>query len=198
MRIALYHKDNLLRDALSAMLTGEHGIEIVGATGAIGTTLSAANVHKARVLVFDADTVEGEGLKELKAFSDDSPCEMLAFGQDETKAEKAGIPFDKFIPLSGTKGKLAKGIFDLAGKEERPRIMVREKRPIYGMVTVLTPREHDIALKIAEGLNNRDISEQLKLAEQTVKNLVSVIMRKMGCTNRTQVALKLSGSTREA
>ena len=47
---------------------------------------------------------------------------------------------------------------------------------------------------------NRRISEVTALREQSVKNLVSVIMRKLNCENRVQVALKLTkgGVTEES
>jgi DNA-binding NarL/FixJ family response regulator len=41
-------------------------------------------------------------------------------------------------------------------------------------------------------MSNRKISQITGLREQSIKNLVSVIMRKLHCENRVQVALKLA------
>lgn len=191
MRVALYFQDALLRDALHALLTAD-SFEVVVASSNLQTTVSGCNVHRARVLVFDADSLQGSDLELIKQFSDDSPAEMLALGKDESATEQAHIPFDRYVTFDQTRNKLLKVLNELGGKSARPQGTVREQTPIYGMVTVLTPREHDIALKVAQGISNRDISAELNLAEQTVKNLVSVIMRKMGCSNRTQVAIKLA------
>jgi DNA-binding NarL/FixJ family response regulator len=57
----------------------------------------------------------------------------------------------------------------------------------------LTPREQDIAVGVSKGLSNREIAKAHKLAEQSVKNLVSAVMRKMKVTNRVQVALLARG-----
>lgn len=61
----------------------------------------------------------------------------------------------------------------------------------------LTRRETEVAQYVAKGLGNRRISQVLSLQEQSVKNLVSAIMRKLNCENRTTVALKLTGKETE-
>ena len=42
---------------------------------------------------------------------------------------------------------------------------------------------------IAEGLSNRQIAEQMFLAEKTVKNYVSSLLSKLGMERRTQAAV---------
>jgi DNA-binding NarL/FixJ family response regulator len=56
-------------------------------------------------------------------------------------------------------------------------------------VEVLSPREIEIVRLIAQGLSNKEISQALMLADKTVKNHVSNIFSKLGCTARTQVAI---------
>ncbi len=53
----------------------------------------------------------------------------------------------------------------------------------------LSPRERDVAALVSEGLSNREIGQELGLGEQSVKNLVSQILKKHGLRNRTQIAL---------
>lgn len=53
----------------------------------------------------------------------------------------------------------------------------------------LTSRELDIILLIAEGLSNHQISERLNISDQTVKNHVTAILRKLGATDRAQAVL---------
>jgi DNA-binding NarL/FixJ family response regulator len=71
---------------------------------------------------------------------------------------------------------------------------VREARGGYGNKFELSRREFEVASLVAKGYSNRKISEVVGLKEQSVKNLVSVIMRKLKCENRVQVALRLSAS----
>lgn len=58
------------------------------------------------------------------------------------------------------------------------------------LVEPLTERELEILAILATGASNREIADQLYLAEGTVKNHVSNILSKMGARDRTQAALK--------
>jgi DNA-binding NarL/FixJ family response regulator len=52
----------------------------------------------------------------------------------------------------------------------------------------LTDQERNILALIADGLTNRQIGEQLFLAEKTVKNYVSNLLSKLGMSRRTEAA----------
>ena len=52
----------------------------------------------------------------------------------------------------------------------------------------LTAQEQRILELIGEGLTNRQIGQRTFLAEQTVKNYVSVLLAKLGMERRTQAA----------
>jgi DNA-binding NarL/FixJ family response regulator len=53
----------------------------------------------------------------------------------------------------------------------------------------LTDREREILALIADGYTNRQIGEQLFLAEKTIKNYVTSVLSKMGMTRRTEAAV---------
>ena len=52
----------------------------------------------------------------------------------------------------------------------------------------LNPQERRILELIGEGLTNRQIGEEMFLAEKTIKNYVSSLLAKLGMQRRTQVA----------
>ncbi|MDQ2985487.1 MAG: response regulator transcription factor [Armatimonadota bacterium] len=54
----------------------------------------------------------------------------------------------------------------------------------------LSDREHEILEFIARGLRNRDIAGKLHLAEKTVKNHVSSILKALHVNSRTEAAMK--------
>src|SRR6266542_1192557 len=53
---------------------------------------------------------------------------------------------------------------------------------------VLTAREREVALLVADGLANRVIAERLAVSERTVETHVRNVLTKLGLANRTQVA----------
>jgi predicted ATPase/DNA-binding CsgD family transcriptional regulator/Tfp pilus assembly protein PilF len=54
--------------------------------------------------------------------------------------------------------------------------------------TPLTPREHEIASLIAQGLSNREIADELVISPATAARHVANILAKLGFSSRTQVA----------
>src|SRR5699024_9841050 len=65
------------------------------------------------------------------------------------------------------------------------------------LLAVLTRAERLVAEQIAEGRTNAEIAESLILAEGTVKNHVSALLRKLGARDRTGLALALYKTLRE-
>ncbi len=53
----------------------------------------------------------------------------------------------------------------------------------------LSPRELDILLLVAEGLNNKEIAEKLFLSEGTIRNYISNMLDKLSLRDRTQLAI---------
>jgi DNA-binding NarL/FixJ family response regulator len=67
---------------------------------------------------------------------------------------------------------------------ERLRNPPREDDPL----SDLTGQERKILSLISEGLTNRQIAEQMYLAEKTVKNYVSHLLAKLGMARRSEAA----------
>ncbi|MFD9305789.1 ATP-binding protein [Streptomyces sp. NPDC060048] len=101
--------------------------------------------------------------------------------------------------VTGLRRQLGWTVFATAwveGLRLRPRSMAGEalaavgpgRAEDRGEAAVLTPRQLQVALLVAEGLTNRQIAGRLGIAEWTVVNHVRHVMRKLGCNSRVQVA----------
>lgn len=53
-----------------------------------------------------------------------------------------------------------------------------------------TERERDVLRLLVQGKSNREIAEELSIAEITVKNYLSHIFEKLGVSNRTQAVIR--------
>ena len=56
----------------------------------------------------------------------------------------------------------------------------------------LTPREHQVAKLVASGYANKEIGRRLKISEQTVKNHMQSIFRKLALNNRVELTIQLT------
>jgi two-component system response regulator DevR len=74
------------------------------------------------------------------------------------------------------------------------RVLERVRNPsaVNPELATLTEQELTLLSHISEGLTNRQIGEEMLLAEKTVKNYVSKILAKLGLERRTQAAVMAS------
>jgi len=90
------------------------------------------------------------------------------------------------IVSPGMTGKLVAAFQSLTGG---PAAASAEPDPIDS----LSPREHEILARIAQGASNKEIARALDIAETTVKIHVQHILRKLNLSSRVQAAVYAAG-----
>ena len=58
---------------------------------------------------------------------------------------------------------------------------------------LLSPREEEVAALVADGLTNKEVADQLRLSEFTVKNYIFKIFEKLGISTRVELVLYTLG-----
>ncbi len=200
MRIALGCRPGLFGEALAALLDQHGSFQVVATESSVRGLVTAAKDNHADVLIVDSEDVPLNDLQFLlgaRAFADFA---VVLIVSEDRKAEFSEVAVDRLVARTTDSSKLFDALMELGGKIQLSRPYVREGRRAYGNGNELTRREYEVAQLVARGMPNRRISEVTGLREQSVKNLVSVIMRKLNCENRVQVALKLTkgGVTEES
>ena len=200
-RVFLLDDHEVVRRGLKELIEAEDDLDVVGEASTAGMALAGIAEHNPDVAVLDVRLPDGNGVevcREVRARDPRIGCLMLtSFGDDEALFDAIMAGAAGYL-LKDVRGqdvvdairRVAAGdsLLDptLTGKvlerlrrgdEEDPRLKS------------LTEQERRILSLIAEGLTNRQIADQLHLAEKTVKNYVSNLLAKLGMHRRTEAAV---------
>jgi DNA-binding NarL/FixJ family response regulator len=179
----------------------EGDIEVVGEAGTVAEALNRIPVVRPDVAVLDVRLPDGNGVevcREIRSLHPSVKCLMLtSFSDDEALFDSimAGASGYVLKAIRGTD--LLSAVRDVAAGKSlldpvaTGRVLARlreggEKED--ERIAQLTKQERRILDLIGEGMTNRQIGNELHLAEKTVKNYVSSLLAKMGMERRTQVA----------
>jgi len=203
-RVFLLDDHELVRRGIRDLLWAEDDLQVVGEAGTADEALERIPQTKPDVAVLDVrlgDDPSGrtgiEVCRELRSTHPEVACVMLtSFADDEAlfasiMAGASGYVLKQIrgADLSGAIRRVAQGesLLDPAVTAkvlERLRAPAAEDDPLAG----LSPQERRILDLIAEGKTNRQIGEEMFLAEKTVKNYVSHLLAKLGMARRTEAA----------
>jgi DNA-binding NarL/FixJ family response regulator len=205
-QISVYLLDDheVVRQGLRALLEGAGDITVVGESGSALEATHRIPALRPQVAVLDARLPDGSGIEVCRAVRAVDPTinALILTSYDDDEALFSSI-------MAGASGYVLKEIrgTDLVqavrhvaagGSLIDPSLTARVlERVRSGPSTApelaeLTEQELKLLAHIAEGLTNRQIAEQMFLAEKTVKNYVSSILAKLGLERRTQAAVLAS------
>ncbi|MFI6832618.1 MULTISPECIES: response regulator [unclassified Kribbella] len=203
IRVFLLDDHEVVRLGLHQLLEDEPDIEVVGDASTAAEALARIPAVRPDVALLDVRLPDGDGVsvcREIRSTMENPPaCLMLtSYSDDEAlftaiMAGAAGYLLKQVhaSDLVGAIRRLAAGesLLDPAMTQkvlERLRHPVVEEDPRYA---ALTEQERKILAEIAVGKTNRQIAQSLYLAEKTVKNYVSSLLRKLNVERRTEAAV---------
>ena len=201
-RIGVFLVDDheIVRRGVRDLLESQPDIVVVGEAGTAEAALADIPALRPDVAVLDVRLPDGDGVSVCREIRSQVPqvgCLMLtSFGDDEAlfdaiMAGAAGYVLKQIrgTDLIGAIRAVASG-HSLIDQKAASRVMDRMRDRARGAdpLAALTIPETKILELIGKGLTNRQIGEQLFLAEKTVKNYVSSIFVKLGMERRTQAA----------
>lgn len=201
IRVLIAEDQNVLREALAAMLSFQPDIEIVGQAEDGLQALSLVKETKPDVLILDLVMPHQDGLETIPKVKELAPAVSILVltsfddGEKIYQAIKAGAL--GYMLKDTNRDQLLKAIREVARGEAflEPSIalkMISEiKNPKESRYTAdpLTPRELETLKLIARGMSNSEIAAELVVHERTVAKYVSNILNKLHLANRTQAAL---------
>jgi DNA-binding NarL/FixJ family response regulator len=199
IRVFLLDDHELVRRGVRDLLEGEEDIAVVGEAGTAEEAVGRIPATSPNVAVLDVQLPDGDGIevcRDVRSKHPEIACVMLtSFGDDEAvyAAIMAGAAGFILKQVRGTD--LVDGVRRVARGESLldPQVTTRvlerlRSRGEDDELAGLTEQERNVLMLIADGMTNRQIGEELFLAEKTVKNYVSNLLAKLGMSRRTEAA----------
>lgn len=200
MKVLIVDDDKLVCVSLKVILESDRDIEVVafGYNGEMAIKLY--ETLKPDILLIDIRMEIMTGLKGaeiiLAKHKDAKILFLTTFLDDEYIIKALNI---------GSKGYLIKQNFEsiipclkavqagqtVFGGEIITKIpsLIAEKSKLKFSNFDISEKEFEIIARVADGLNNKEISEKLFLSEGTIRNYISAILEKLNLRDRTQLAI---------
>ncbi|MDZ4767811.1 MAG: response regulator transcription factor [Chloroflexota bacterium] len=212
IRVLIVDDHPLFRDGLHKTLNFEDDIEVVGECSDGESALNLARQLNPDVVVLDVNLPSMNGLqvaRQLRSSRTDVAIVVLTAYHDNQQvvhAMRSGAsaycPKDiQADELVDAVRQVADGFFIVNQRKmnvhELSEWLTAEVAALGGSYTVdaeehfipLSPRELEILQSVTNGMSNKEIAYHLGISQQTVKNHMTSILRKLNVEDRTQAAV---------
>jgi two-component system response regulator DevR len=201
VRVFLLDDHEVVRRGVRDLLEAEDDFVVVGEAGTAEEARQRIPATNPDVAVLDVRLPDGSGVevcRDVRSLRPGLACIMLtSFSDDEAlfEAIMAGAAGYVLKQVSGSN--LIDAVRQVASGQSLldPKVTARvlerlrrgpdEDERLKG----ITDQERRILNFLADGKTNRQIAEEMFLAEKTVKNYVSNLLSKMGMSRRTEAAV---------
>ena len=201
IRIMLVDDHEVVRTGLRATLSVEDDIEVVAEADDAATAVQQAVTHRPDLVLIDVRLGEVSGIEACRSIREmlpDAGVIMLSsFGDEETVVSAVVAGAVGFLLKNIRREELLKAIRAAAEGEslldpsvtrgvfDRLRALEEREDP---QVASLSTREREVLTLLAKGHTNREIGEQLFIAETTARNHVSRIFARLDFSRRSEAA----------
>jgi DNA-binding NarL/FixJ family response regulator len=211
VRILIVDDHVLFRVGIAQILSKEEDIEVVGEAEDARTAMDAALETSPNIILMDLSLPPPGGIETTQRIKRELPSVsiiVLAVQEDEDalfdaiKAGAAAFILKDVSPddLVNIIRRVSNGEYLINDKVfSQPAVASRvlkefRELAVYGQEATpifapLSPREVEILDNIAQGMTNKQVAYQLSISEQTVKNHMSSILRKLSVNDRTQAVV---------
>ena len=199
VRVFLLDDHEVVRRGLRELLEAEDDLEVVGEADTAETALSRIPATTPDIAVLDVRLPDGDGVevcREIRSKHPEIACLMLTSYADDEALFAAIMAGAAGFVLKQVRGSdLVDAVRRVAAGESlldptvTARVLERlRSSPEDDELSGLTAQEQRILTLIGEGFTNRQIGDEMFLAEKTVKNYVSNLLSKLGMSRRTEAA----------
>jgi DNA-binding NarL/FixJ family response regulator len=211
IRILIVDDHALFRVGITNILARERDLDVVGEAADGRAALETAGLTSPNIVLMDLSLPAPGGLETTQRIRREYPAvAVIVMAQDEDeeslfasiKAGAAAFVIKDISPddLIHVIRRVSQGEFLINDKVfSKPAVASRvlkefRELAVYGqeaqpIFAPLSPREVEILDNIAQGMTNKQVAYALSISEQTVKNHMSSILRKLAVNDRTQAVV---------
>jgi two-component system, NarL family, response regulator DevR len=209
LRVMLVDDHEIVRDGIRAMLHAEDDVVVASEAGSVREAVDEADRTRPDVIVMDVRLSDGSGIeatREIRAKHPETRVLMLtSFADDEALFASIMAGASGYVLKQVKSGDLMRAIRAVgAGNSlldpsvtsavldrlRKGKHLLRDEK-----LARLSPQEERILTLVADGRTNKEIGDELRLAEKTVKNYVSSILSKLEVARRAEAAAYLARHT---
>ena len=194
IRVMLVDDHEVVRRGIVTVIDASPALTVIGEASSVAEATRRLPAIRPEVLVVDLQLPDGTGIDVMRAARELDP-------------EQKMLVLTSFDDDAALRESRAMGAAGLMLKSARSKEIVEAILAIHGGGSVwpsggaqdeleLSESDRRIVELIGEGHSNREIAEQLGIAEKTVKNRVTVILQTLGMQRRTQVAAMVAARRR--
>jgi two-component system response regulator DevR len=209
LRVLLVDDHEVVRSGIKALLQATEDIVVTGEASSVREAIDEADRTRPDVVVMDVRLADGSGIeatREIRAKHPKTAVIMLtSFADDEALFASIMAGASGYVLKQVKGGELVRAIRTV-GKGESlldpavtSAVLERLRKGKHLLkdekLARLSPQEERILALVADGKTNREIGEELNLAEKTVKNYVSSILSKLEVARRAEAAAYLARHT---
>ena len=191
----------LIREGIRHLLECDKSIEIVGEVSNGEQCMEMIYEVKPQVLLLDINMPIKNGLDVLREIRnnklDVKVLILTVHNEIEYLLKAMDIGVDGYVLKESEFSELKRAIYTVISGETyiqpslipvlNSRIVSRDKDK--DKIEELTKRELQVLIEVANGKLNKEIANELKISERTVKNHISNIFKKIDVSDRTQAAV---------
>ena len=209
LRVMLVDDHEIVRDGIRAMLTTQEDVVVTAEAGTVREAVDEAERTRPDVVVMDVRLADGSGIeatREIRANHPSTRVLMLtSFADDEALFASIMAGASGYVLKQVKSGDLMRAIRAVGAGDSlldpsvtnavldrlrKGKHLMRDEK-----LARLSPQEERILTAVADGKTNREIGDDLHLAEKTVKNYVSSILSKLEVARRAEAAAYLARHT---
>ena len=200
IRLMVIDDHEIIRSGLRKMIAGSE-IQLIAESNSAVNVLTGISQYHPDVILLDVRLEEGDGLSALGRIKSERPqipaLMLSSFDNPTYVARSVALGASGYLLKNASRDTILEAIRKVAvGETAWTR---QELRRVTGALATprlaadievpLTRRESEVLEQLAHGLTNKEIALALGISYETVKEHVQHILRKVGVSDRTQVAV---------